>query len=378
MGVGLSGSLEDFGIADVFQLIGQQRKTGVLELKGETGRVQLVFDQGLVVCAAPVNARATDPDPLGEMLVRCGLLTRERADEANAACRSSAQTVARRVAECGWVSAADVQRIQLLLTRDTIFEVLRWKRGSFDFRAQQEVVHDRDPSELLGAEQILMDGLRMVDEWQSIREFTASEDTVFQRAGRFETYRSKAQGASPTQIQNVETVFSLIDSRLSARRVIDLSQLGNFEGTRALAELIRHGVIQRLDPEGVRQLRRHLRPAGSAAAAVRRWVASVVPLALLLATALATQPRGAATRETAAKEFAVEQPRLESVREAYATRRLLNATQVYLLAEGRWPSRVSELEDLDLVEPEALAAPAGRPYYSLNRPDGFVLLAPER
>ena len=34
MSVGLSGNLRDFGIADVFQLIGQQRKTGVLELKG--------------------------------------------------------------------------------------------------------------------------------------------------------------------------------------------------------------------------------------------------------------------------------------------------------------------------------------------------------
>jgi hypothetical protein len=30
--VGLSGNLRDFGIADVFQLIGQQRKTGVLDL----------------------------------------------------------------------------------------------------------------------------------------------------------------------------------------------------------------------------------------------------------------------------------------------------------------------------------------------------------
>jgi hypothetical protein len=28
--VGLSGNLQDFGLADVFQLIGQQRKTGVL------------------------------------------------------------------------------------------------------------------------------------------------------------------------------------------------------------------------------------------------------------------------------------------------------------------------------------------------------------
>ena len=50
----------DFGIADVFQLIGQQRKTGILELTGSSTRVQLVFDNGLVVSAAPTSARATE------------------------------------------------------------------------------------------------------------------------------------------------------------------------------------------------------------------------------------------------------------------------------------------------------------------------------
>ena len=38
MGVALRGNLEDFGIADVFQLIGQQRKTGVLDLKRRNER----------------------------------------------------------------------------------------------------------------------------------------------------------------------------------------------------------------------------------------------------------------------------------------------------------------------------------------------------
>ena len=50
MSVALRGNLEDFGIADVFQLVGQQRKTGILEFTGTDGRqVQLRFDRGAVV-----------------------------------------------------------------------------------------------------------------------------------------------------------------------------------------------------------------------------------------------------------------------------------------------------------------------------------------
>ena len=59
MSVGLSGNLQDFGLADVFQLIGQQRKTGVLELSSRKLRVQIVFDRGAVVSAAPVGGRAS-------------------------------------------------------------------------------------------------------------------------------------------------------------------------------------------------------------------------------------------------------------------------------------------------------------------------------
>ena len=58
---GLSGNLSDFGIADVFQLIGQQRKTGTLELRSGTARAQLAFDRGLVVSAGIDGERARRP-----------------------------------------------------------------------------------------------------------------------------------------------------------------------------------------------------------------------------------------------------------------------------------------------------------------------------
>ena len=61
MSAGLSGNLSDFGIADVFQLIGQQRKTGVLELRSGHARARSSrFDRGLVVSAGMWRAaRAT-------------------------------------------------------------------------------------------------------------------------------------------------------------------------------------------------------------------------------------------------------------------------------------------------------------------------------
>ncbi len=90
MRVSLRGNLQDFGIAEVFQLIGQQRKTGVLEIDGPS-RVRLAFDEGAVVWAAVAMKR--EHEALGQMLVRCGLLTRERLAESLKKSGNTAQSL---------------------------------------------------------------------------------------------------------------------------------------------------------------------------------------------------------------------------------------------------------------------------------------------
>ena len=75
MSVALHGNLRDFGIAEVFQLIGQQRKTGTLVVEGGQGSIFLAFDEGRVVRGGPMGARA-EREPLGPQLVRAGYLTR--------------------------------------------------------------------------------------------------------------------------------------------------------------------------------------------------------------------------------------------------------------------------------------------------------------
>jgi hypothetical protein len=366
--VGLSGNLQDFGLADVFQLIGQQRKTGVLELSNRKLRVQLAFDRGAVVSAAPLGGRADDSDPLAEMLVRCGLLTREQADAAEAACKSSAQPFARVVTERGWLGEAELLRVEEVLTRDTIFEVLRWTRGSFDFRAQA-VQHSRDPATLLGAEQILMDGLRMLDEWRELSSRVPAESTVFSRFGRFESYAAAASEETPSRLEATRRLFGLIDGRLSARRVIDLALVGTFEGMRMLVALQEAGVIKAIQSAERRA------PAGSRAGGARlptlalsRAAAAIVPLALLALVAFLSPPR-----HVAVPQGRIERGDLEALREGHATRRLRAAVDTARLVDGRWPERPEALA----TEDRALAAPDGRPYYSRVREDGVVLLAPE-
>jgi len=373
MSASLRGNLKDFGIADVFQLIGQQRKTGVLEFNGDGRQIQILFDRGAVVSAAPVGS--WHGAALAEMLMRCGLLSRERVDELRRECGASARTLSGVVNARGWLSEEELRNIEELLTRETIFSVLRWGNGSFDFTAK-EVEHDRSPDALLGAEQILMDGLRMVDEWQSFAELVPSEDTVFRRLLSFEQFGERCRGESSEQFANAERIFELIDGRLPVRRIIDLSMRGTFDSVRALAQLHGANIIETVEVEAAapsleadpEALRRPPSPG---------WIAAAVSLALLAAVTAAIGLRpGVATPPDA---FAIRRPTaLELATAAHQKHRVRHALEAYWFAHGRWPTSLEELAEDGFVSRRELASEEGRPYYFASRRDRVWLLAPDR
>src|SRR3989442_12181193 len=76
----LQGTLKDFGLADIFQLIGIQKKTGVLSLKNPQETVTVTFVDGQVVGADSTLRRLEDR--LGSVLAKSGRLTEAQLQEA--------------------------------------------------------------------------------------------------------------------------------------------------------------------------------------------------------------------------------------------------------------------------------------------------------
>src|SRR3954468_23217028 len=72
----LEGTLKDFSLADIFQLIGLQRKTGVLTLRSKDDTVTVTFLDGKVVGADSLNRRLETR--LGSVLMKSGIVTQEQ------------------------------------------------------------------------------------------------------------------------------------------------------------------------------------------------------------------------------------------------------------------------------------------------------------
>jgi hypothetical protein len=340
MSVALNGNLTDFGIAEVFQLIGHQRKTGTLEVNGEDSSIFLVFDQGRVVRGGPVNSDSVR-EPLATQLVRAGYLTREQLENLERESERSARPISALLLAAGLVDSDTLVDVQHLLTRETVFDVMRRKGGNFHFTAEA-VRHDTPPENLLGAEQILMDGLRMLDEWQTFVAVIPSESIVFRRVGNLESARALTKGNDDARLSSAEQVLQLIDGRLNVRRIIDLSRIGTFEATRALAELREAGIIDEI----AATLRR---PAGDRDMAqrvpvfqlLRAALATALPFLALAALGIAALGRGGEAVGPAGSPLPEPLYQLPGVR--YETQLLRNLVEAHFFETGRYPTGLEEI-----------------------------------
>lgn len=375
MSVALHGNLRDFGIAEVFQLIGQQRKTGTLVVEGGEGAIFLAFDAGRVVRGGPLEARLSR-DPLGQQLVRAGYLTRDQLASLQTESQRSARPLSDLLLASGSIEASTLEETQHLLTRETVFDVMRRTGGDFNFSAEP-VVHDTKPEYLLGAEQILMDGLRMLDEWQTFSSIVPSEDMIFRRIGNLATARAVTRGEADARLGNVERVLQLVDGRLSVRRIIDLSRIGTFEATRALAELRQAGVIdavvdsaKRKKGETVRRARRR-RPV---LPILRAALATVLPLAALGHLAMTALERSTATGGLPGS--ALPSRTVDHFGSRYEAELIRNRLETHYFETGRYPDRLAELQDSGPEWLATLAPSRLGDYYYRVRGDEVVLLAP--
>ncbi|MGI9430927.1 MAG: DUF4388 domain-containing protein [Myxococcota bacterium] len=370
MSVALRGNLRDFGIGEVFQLIGQQRKTGVLVVDGESDRLEVAFLDGAVASAR--TAGPHENAALGDMLVRIGLLTADRLVAIEREAEAGTDPFRRLLVHRGDLHADQIDEAEDLLARETIFRLLRWSQGSFHFEALS-VLEPRPGARLLPAEQILMDGLRMVDEWRTLEPTATRAETIFQRVGRFDAYREASAGRKSAELARSERMFLLIDGRLTARRVIDLSRLGLFEGARILSEMKRAGVIEPLAADAAARFRPKRIPLASAARRGRAQLLTWAPFLALLLVVGAIRFGASAPPAAPSLEIRVD----AAARASFEARRLRNLAEAYAFSQGRWPEDLAALAEAGWVSADALAPARGAPYHVAHRDGSLIVLAPE-
>jgi hypothetical protein len=388
----LQGTLKDFGLADIFQLIGIQRTTGVLTLEGDEDSVVVKFLDGQVV-GADTRSESLE-NRLGAVLVRTGRITQSQLDEALAQQRSSLQRLGHILVKSGRISEEELIEALRIQSCEIIYRLFRWRDGAYHFHKVDALEYDRGHFTPISSETILMEGARMIDEWPIIERKIRSENTILRltaAGARVDPHREpsldadldlgfgldRPEGARGPSAQpevmrlspEERQVLSLIDGKRSVREICDLVALGEFETYRILAELLTRSVVE----ESRFDLARGAVAAGRAGWAGRLlpWL-TLVPLCALVGLALLTLRVNPFTPwRLLSQDGTTEQLRL------YASmarmEKVSAALDVYYLDHGTLPESIAGLTDANYVRAIELRDPWGRAYAYTFTPGGYSL-----
>ncbi len=391
----LQGTLKDFGIAEILQLIGQQAKSGVLHLAGRDEEIHISMADGNVVRAEHAGAHARQK--LGQMLVRAEIITQAQLQTALDAQKRSLRRLGDILVELGVCTKQDLREVTALQTTETVYRLFHWKSGTYQFEPG-DVEWDPETVTPLRAESVLMEGFRQVDEWPVIRKRITSTamtfdvlrqlgggeppgareggdlDTAFDALGED---APKAKGEFASIGPNERKVHALAVGGRQVERIVDLSRLGEFETCKALLNLVNAGYLRPIAPT------RRSAAVGTYGAewparlraAAGRVLATIAIAAALAGFAYVLGPRGLAFGP--ARGQVVHDDAAQRHLARYQMARLRGALEVFRLERGEYPGRLGDLVEADLATSRDLRTPWGQDYYYRRRPEGrYVLLPP--
>jgi hypothetical protein len=226
----LEGSLTDFGLADILQLIYFQRKTGILTLEGKLDKVKLLFIDGNVVGAE--SKRRIDDSRLGKILLKRGLIGEgdlQIALEEQNKTKAKLGAILIRKEFVGNDVIGDIINGQIT---ETVIQIFSWKQGTYEFTSQS-ISQDKVLSMSLDTQHLLMEGLRIVDEWSLIRG-KITLDTVFRKRG---------EGAADLNEEEIE-ILKYVDGENDVGTIIELSGGDNFQISKTLLSLMERGAVE--------------------------------------------------------------------------------------------------------------------------------------
>ena len=404
----LRGNIGDLGVADIFQLIGAQNKTGSLTASHRDEKVVLYFAGGALVRSQ--TARRQRQDLLGAMLCRAEIITPKQLEAALVLQQQKRRRVGDTLIEQGALTQLELAAFTRLQSTETVFRLFLWRAGTYEFVPLSPAPEAGHPS--VRAEALLMDGLRQADEWAQLRRVLSSYATTFAvrtpldelLAGAptpaeaseadLDAAFAGAAGGNPFELEaepqdlrlqhiqaNERLIYSLVRPGRDVQKIIDLSRLGEFETCRSLVNLVEAEILEvaaaSVDAKRGAASVGGIQPDGPLRTFVApllmglRVVAAVLVWACLCLSGLPpwgqAMVRGAAMVQPAALEEALAQARLRHLRQALGT---------YHAIHGSFPVALGDLVDAELVHPWDLSfAPQSTYSYAVDAGGSGTTLA---
>lgn len=169
----LSGSLREFILADVFQLLTQQKITGKLLLNNNVDEGAILFKDGAIVGAYKDTEKIENK--LENYLIDIKKTNPADCKSLFAAYKDDIAGLTKEVLSHSLMTEAEITTLSEITVEDITCSLFLWHKGSYRFSTLRNIDKFIPAKISIPIENIVMEAMRRVDEWNRMQEHITDE-----------------------------------------------------------------------------------------------------------------------------------------------------------------------------------------------------------
>lgn len=231
-----AGNLATVAFSDILQLLSTGKKTGALCVTRSTQKKEIFFRNGNIISASSTN---DDDDLLGHLLVKRGMISAADLERALSLQKATGKKLGASLIELEIINHEQITDCLRMQIEEIVYSLFGWNQGEFIFQ------EGRIPSGNvllveLNTMNIIMEGMRRIDEWAQIQKSLPSEEFPLRVVKRPQV---KTEGITLSHDEFV--ILSLVDGKRTVPDIIKESPVGEFITSKALHKLISTGLVEK-------------------------------------------------------------------------------------------------------------------------------------
>ncbi|MBE0665898.1 MAG: DUF4388 domain-containing protein, partial [Candidatus Aminicenantes bacterium] len=172
------GTLREFKVPDILQLISLQKKTGILTFNSQEGFITLIFEDGFIIGidAFPKKLEMR----VGNVFVKQEIISEEMLQRALSIQKRTNQKVGEILIGMGMIDEKIIPEVLRIQATQIVLSLFNWKKGEYNFKVLDYVDKELRLLSPIAVDNLIMEGVQMLDEWPLIKKVIPSEDIIFE------------------------------------------------------------------------------------------------------------------------------------------------------------------------------------------------------
>lgn len=287
------GTLKEFKVPDILQLISLQKKTGILTFTSTDGFITLIFEQGMIIGVDSFPKKLEMR--VGNVLVKQDFISEEMLQRALTIQKRTNQKIGEILVGMGLVDEDTISESLKTQAVEIVLSLFKWKKGEYNFKIMERLDRTMRMVDPIQTDNLIMEGVQMLDEWPLIKKLIPEETLIFEPVPVeskdieiIDEYDEEGGRKEADKIYLTETEANLLKYINGENTVQELAEMGVFteyKVYKSLFNLINKSIIrvkQQEDAEAVKEERITAGIERAAAGNVNHFFRAVLVILLAL------------------------------------------------------------------------------------------------